>query len=107
MRNNSILCDYNGQVFTLDIMLAIVIIVIILGMSANAMDIASYKTSGYISRFSLERVTNDAADALIKTSGSPQNWEIRINNLTTPGLASIDNKTRRTIPNTLSIKEYV
>lgn len=105
MKKNRFIEDNTGQAFTLDIMLAMVIITVVLGISADAIDMASYKSSDYSARFSLERVTNDAADMLIKTSGSPDDWESGINNLTTPGLAAIDPKTGKTIPNTLTMEK--
>lgn len=106
MRKNSIIQDNIGQAFTMDLMLSLVIITMILGISADAMDIASYKASSYSERFSLERVTNDAADMLIKTRGSPDDWEFKMNNLTTPGLAKNDSK-GKVIPNTLSMKKII
>jgi hypothetical protein len=107
MRKNSFVGDNIGQAFTLDVMLALVIITTILGISADAIDIASYKSTDYSSRFSLERVTTDAADMLIKTPGSPDDWEFGISNSTTPGLALIDSKTGDVIPNTLSVKKII
>ncbi|HML04414.1 MAG TPA: hypothetical protein VK426_01440, partial [Methanobacterium sp.] len=106
MRKNSMIQDNVGQAFTLDLMLALVIITMILGVSADAMDIASNKATGYSERFSLERVTNDAADMLIKTQGSPDDWKSKIDNSTTPGLAENDSS-GKVIPNTLSIKKII
>jgi hypothetical protein len=105
MRKNSFIDDDKGQAFTLDVMLALIIITIIMGISADAMDFASYKSSDYSSRFSLERVTTDAADMLIKTPGSPDDWEKYGNEFITPGLAEIDSETGKVIPNTLSVKK--
>jgi len=104
MDKKSFILDKQGQAFTLDVMLALVIITIIMGISADAIDIASYKATDYSARFSLERVTTDTADMLIKTPGSPDNWEYRIMNLTMPGLALID-PTGRVIPNTLCMRK--
>ena len=97
--------NQTGQAFNLDIMLALIIIVIILGISADAIDIASYRSSEFSARFSLERVTNDAADMLIKTPGSPNNWELGKNRIITPGLAEIDSETGEVILNTVSMKK--
>ncbi|MEN4006420.1 MAG: hypothetical protein PQ964_03570 [Methanobacteriaceae archaeon] len=103
MDKEDIILDKQGQAFTLDVMLALVIITIIIGISADAIDIASYKATDYGARFSLERVTNDAADMLIKTPGSPVNWEVDVVGRTrTPGLALVDPR-GRAIPNTLSM----
>ncbi|MGZ7118900.1 MAG: hypothetical protein ACXVH2_04265, partial [Methanobacterium sp.] len=82
VKKNKFKDDEVGQAFTLDVMLALIIITVIMGISADAMDMASYKTSDFSARFTLERVTNDAADMLIKTPGSPDNWELGFNNLT-------------------------
>ncbi len=95
-----------GQVLSLDLMLGFVLITVIVGISADAMDIASYKMQDYSSRTSMERVTTDAADILIKSSGSPANWEkYSIGQATVPGLAKRDFQTGRTVPNTLSIQK--
>lgn len=104
-KNKKFIDDQIAQAFTLDIMLSLIIIVVIIGISADAMDIASYKTSGYSARFQLERVTSDAADMLIKTPGSPDNWENGINNRTTPGLAELDRQTGKVLLNTISMKK--
>lgn len=98
--------EQTGQAFTMDLLLALVIITMILGISADAIDIASHKVSSYSERFSLERVTNDAADMLIKTPGSPDDWEFKIDNLTTPGLAENDSN-GKIIPNTLSMEKII
>ncbi len=103
-----IIRDKQGQAFSLDVMLALIIITVIIGVSADAMDITSYKMREYSARFSLERTTTDAADILIKTSGSPDNWEIyNLSFLTdvTPGLAKINITTGRTVPNTLAFRK--
>ncbi|MGZ7209028.1 MAG: hypothetical protein ACXVHV_04040 [Methanobacterium sp.] len=105
VKKNKFKDDEVGQAFTLDVMLALIIITVIMGISADAMDMASYKTSDFSARFTLERVTNDAADMLIKTPGSPDNWELGFNNLTTPGLAEIDEQTGKVILNTISMKK--
>lgn len=94
----------DGQVFSIDMMFAFIIITVIIGVSANAMDMVSYRMQDYSSRFSIERVTTDAADILIKTPGSPEDWEkCRYQYDMVPGLAEIDVKNDRTVPNTLSL----
>jgi len=96
----------DGQVFSIDMMFAFIIITVIIGVSANAMDLVSYRMQDYSSRFSLERVTTDAADMLIKTPGNPENWDkCRYSHDMVPGLAEIDVKTGKTVPNTLSISK--
>lgn len=94
--------DNGGQVFSLDVMMALIIITVILGVSANAMDMVSYKAQDYSLRFSLERATTDAADVLIKSPGSPDKWEnYEFSFDTVPGLA------KKESPNTLSFTKIL
>lgn len=102
-KDNKFKDDQMGQAFTLDIMLALIIIAVIMGISADTMEIAGNKVNAYPARFSLERVTVDAADMLVKTPGSPDNWESSIGNSTTPGLAEIVPQTKKVVANTLSM----
>ena len=93
--------DNRAQIFSLDVMMALIIITVVLGISADAMDMVSYKTQDYSSRISLERTTTDAADMLIKSPGSPDKWEdYEFSVDTVPGLAKKEEY--GTIPNTLS-----
>jgi hypothetical protein len=102
MKKKSIMKDSWGQAFSLDVMLALIIVTVLLGVSANAMDMVSYKAQDYSLRFSLERVTTDAADILIKSSGSPDKWETYgFDKDTVPGLAKKEGD--RIAPNTLSL----
>lgn len=96
--------DNEGQIFSLDVMLALIIVTVILGISADAMDMASYKAQDYSLRFSLERTTADAADILIKSPGSPDEWENNgFSQDIIPGLAKKEMSTGKVAPNTLSL----
>lgn len=98
--------DNKAQIFSLDVMLALIIVTVILGISADAMDMVSYKSQDYSSRLSLERTTVDAADILIKSSGSPDKWEYDgFSEDTIPGLAK--KEANQTIPNTLSLEKIL
>jgi hypothetical protein len=106
MRIKKFMAKDGGQVFSIDMMFAFIIITVIIGVSANAMDMVSYRMQDYSSRFSLERVTTDAADILIKTPGSPENWDkCNYSYDMVPGLAQIDVKCGKTVPNTLSLSK--
>jgi hypothetical protein len=95
-----------GQVFTIDVMFAMFLITLLIGLSANAMDNAGYKILEYSSEQSLQRIAGDTADVLIKTPGSPENWEEgNPSTLATPGLAEIDYRTKMIVGNTLSMKK--
>lgn len=106
MRKKDFKNEERGQAFSLDVMMALIIITVIIGVSANAMDMVSYKAQDYSARFSLERATTDAADILIKSSGSPDEWEKYVYSTSiVPGLAKKDVVTGRTISNTLTFRK--
>jgi hypothetical protein len=80
-----------GMVFSIDLMLALIIITVILGVSADAMDIVSSKMEDYSYGNSLERIAQAGADMLVKTPGNPDNWEKFPDvNGVTPGLSDMD-----------------
>jgi hypothetical protein len=96
----------DGQVFTIDAMLALILITLVVGLSANAMNIAANKLHNYAFEQSQQRIVENAADVLIKTSGSPKNWEERTEfSGLTPGLAKSGYKTEGIGGNTLSMKK--
>jgi len=98
--------ENKGQALSLDLMLGFIIMTVIVGISADAMDIASYKMQDYSSEAFLERITTDAADILVKSSGSPDDWELYgMNQDIIPGLAKKDPDTDKSISNTLSIQK--
>jgi len=106
MFKNSFTEEIKGMVFSVDLMLALIIITVILGISADAMDIASSKMEEYSHASSMERITCESADMLIETPGSPENWEeLRDLNGVTPGLAEINPDTGEIQPKTLNIRK--
>ncbi len=85
--------DNFGQLFTIDALLALLLITILIGVSANTMGIASNKISEYSSEQSIQRIVGDTADVLIKTPGTPEDWEnYKCCTNITPGLANGSNK---------------
>lgn len=84
--------DSLGQVFSIDLLFALVLIAIVMGMSANAIDMAGNKITDYSAGESLDRISTDAADIMINTPG-PEKWEDGNNSLVTPGLAVESNLT--------------
>lgn len=98
--------ENRGMVFSIDLMLALIIITVLLGVSADAMDIVGWKIQDYSYTNSLERITMGGADMLIKNPGSPENWE-ELGNFggVTPGLADVDPVTMKVHPNTLSVRK--
>jgi len=82
--------DSYGYIFTIDALLSLILIIVIIGVSADAMDIAGTKITDFSNEKSNERIVVDLAEVLIKTPGSPENWEeIKYFNRVTPGLRDI------------------
>lgn len=99
----SILNDSKGFIFSTDLLLSIIIITVIIGISADAIDYSNGFMGDQNSRTILERCTLEAADILIKTPGSPDNWEVLPNcEGISPGLALSYNNSTKSISNTLS-----
>lgn len=96
--------DKKGMVFSIDVMMALILITITIGISANALDIVNFKITDYSAGKSLDRIAVDSAEILINTPGS-SNWEESNNTLfITPGLAEDDNGSKNST-NILSIKK--
>ncbi len=94
-----------GQLFTIDALLALLLITVLIGVSANTMGIVGNKISEYSSEQSIQRIADDTADVLIKTPGIPENWENYkyLDNIT-PGFADTENGTTK-FGNTLSMNK--
>ena len=85
----------------MDLLIALIPITIIIGMAAVSMDDMSYRSQSVIQFSSLDRVATDSADALMVSSGTPNDWEYK-DNPEVPGLAKLDSKTNRTENTVLS-----
>ena len=62
-----------GQIFTFDMLLAMILIMLVTVSSGYALNVVNSQSSEYVSRYSLEREAQDIADALIKSPGIPSN----------------------------------
>ena len=67
--------DSRGQLFSLDLLFALIPLVLILGMIASDMDDIMYLVQDTVFRGSTDRVAVDTVNALLETSGSPSSWE--------------------------------
>lgn len=65
-----------AQLFTLDLLLALIPLTIALGISASAISGVSTQIEDYISLYSKQRIVSDAADVLVKAPGEPNDWSI-------------------------------
>ncbi len=83
--------DQKALVFSTDLLLSLVIFSIILGLSADMIDNYSIQMQEHLSRNSHERLAREATDILIKTAGSPDNWEeLSTHEVKIPGLSKKD-----------------
>ncbi len=106
MFGKDILENKNGQVLSMDLLLALVLLSVFLGVSANAMDLVTSKMdeSSYV--YSLQKITTENANILLNTPGTPEDWEEGHQPLSMikPGLAKVDSVTG-TVNKTLSMKK--
>jgi len=86
--------DQKGFVFSIDAFISLLIIVLILGISVDAMEIAGNKIQDFSLEQSYERIIGNMGDVLVTTSGSPENWEkMKSFGGVTPGLMDNNNHT--------------
>jgi hypothetical protein len=69
--------DDRGQLLTLDLLLSLVPLVLVLGISANAMSGAVTQIQEYSTAYDDQRMLQDAADTLLKSPGEPPEWAIQ------------------------------
>lgn len=81
--------DSKGFVFSMDILLALVIVTVAIGLASNQYESLNYQMQDFTGRQGLEKTVNDAADYLVKSSGNPQNWESNSLGNQLPGLAYV------------------
>ncbi|EKF85032.1 hypothetical protein [Methanobacterium formicicum] len=90
---------------SLDLLLALIPITIMLGLVAANMGNIMYDTQDTIYRSSLERVSADTVNTLLKTSGDPYNWESNPSQTNVVGVAQYDPVSKNPIEYTLSTKK--
>lgn len=94
--------DSRGQLFSLDLLFALIPLVLVLGMVASDMDSITYLIQDTVYRGSNERVAADTLNTLLETSGNPTNWEQTNVSSRTVGLAKYDSDRGLPIEGTLS-----
>lgn len=81
--------DSRGQLFSLDLLFALIPLVLVLGMVASDMDNITYLIQDTVYRGSTERVAADTLNTLLETSGDPTTWE-KNGTVNVVGLAKYD-----------------
>lgn len=99
--------DDKGIIFTTDALLALIIVTMVIGISINQFDVLNYQLQDFTGRQSLEKTVNDAADYLVKSPGSPKNWEKQTGSLSLPGLAVADTASTPNESNVFPISNYL
>ncbi len=94
-----------AQLFTLDLLLALVPLTLVLGMSANAIAGVTTQIQDYSTTYAFYVRTNDALDVLVKTSGVPVDWEDS-GNISLVGLAAWDSTNNKPISNYIDAWKY-
>ncbi len=92
-----------GQVFTTDMIFALILVATLVSVSTQAYGIASGEIRSYSTRHSLERRANDIADVLVKTAGDPFDWEDNLDNLETVGFAKTSGEDNTPVSNYIDI----
>ena len=100
--------EVKGQVFSMDLLLAVVIFIIVVGIlmatwnfNKNRMDEAAWSGS-------LEDIAYTTSDSLVMTPGSPSNWEENTSGVVSLGLSRVErNIDERKIDSIVSIDVVV
>ena len=76
-----------GQLIITDLMLYIIILVFVVGMVIYTLNILNDNNVVTLSNNELNHILQDTVDTLVKTEGSPSNWDnVSTNNIKTVGL---------------------
>jgi len=97
--------DRRAQLFAIDLLLAFIPLTIMLGMSANALSGVAFQVQDYANIYSLQRRTTDAADVLVKSPGTPPNWNSTISP-SVSGLAYYDNSGGKSYANRIYFPKF-
>jgi hypothetical protein len=92
--------DDKGIIFTTDLLLALIVVTMAIGMTINLFDNLNYQIQDFTGRQSLDKTVNDAADYLVKSSGNPEYWEVSIDAKDLPGLTFLSGVSPSTNPAT-------
>lgn len=84
--------DDKGIIFTTDLLLALIIVTMAIGLSLSQFEQLNYGIQHFTVRQGLDKTVNDAADYMIKNPGNPVNWDFQDTppSNTLPGLTFIN-----------------
>lgn len=93
MPPNNLKYDTKGFILSLDLHMGLILIIVILGISANTLSYETQKISTTEHTFAIEHQTVETTDILLKTPGTPINWETSNNLSVIPGLKNPNQNT--------------
>jgi hypothetical protein len=97
--------DYNGMLFSTDLVLTLVLFTLILGTMFTIIDNSKDRTLNSLETAELKKLTSEIVDKLLNNPGTPTHWEnLSEFNIVNPGL-SIENQANHSFINTISFKK--
>ena len=93
MKSNEFKNESYGFILSLDLHMGLILIIVILGISANTLSYETEKISTTEHTYAMERQTIETTDILLETSGTPINWESSNNQSSIPGLKNPNQNT--------------
>ena len=94
--------DSSGQIFSIDLLIALIPITLVIGMVAADMDNMFYLVQDTVYRGTTDRVASDTVNTLLATSGTPPTWEQTNSSTRIVGLAKYDFNKGSPIEGTIS-----
>ncbi|WP_456393971.1 hypothetical protein [Thermococcus sp.] len=79
-----------GQIFTLDALLSLVLVMIVLGVVINTNESVMAEINSIMGWYERANLGDNMLDVLTKSAGEPENWESNLSGLKSVGLRSIN-----------------
>ena len=93
MPMNTLKNNEKGFVLALDMHISLILIVVILGISANTLSYETQKISTTEHTYAIEHQTVETTNILLETPGTPTDWETSNNQVIIPGLKNPNQNT--------------
>ncbi len=97
--------DRKAQMFTLDLLLALVPLTLAMAMSANAISGLAFQIQDYAATYFFHRNAENSLDILVKTTGVPRDWEDS-GNASIIGLAAWNSTYSKSVPNFIDMTKF-
>ncbi|MGL4670286.1 MAG: hypothetical protein ACRCVG_06840 [Methanobacteriaceae archaeon] len=74
-KGTKIVNENKGAIFSLDLLFSMLLLIIIIATVSYSLNILIESNNNVYEDFNLEKIGQDTVDTLIKTTGTPENWE--------------------------------